>query len=108
MDAFRLDAAPEQLTAPGIFHINRQRALQLRVHAAVPSAPAAPAATVVRRAISNRCIRTPPVAGPAEVAVFHLETSPRDDIHVRILIDAPHPATLELSGNCGIRALAHE
>ena len=73
MDTFRLDATPEQLTAPGVFDINRQRALQLRINAAVPpSAP--PAATVVRPAISDRRIRTPPVAGPAEVAVFHLET----------------------------------
>src|SRR5262245_42897778 len=104
MDTSALDATPEQLTGAGIFHIDRQRAFKPRI--VVPAAPAAPAAIV--RPISNPRIRTPAIAVWAVVAGFHLKGSSRDDIDVRVFSDMPHPSTLELSGNSGIRALAHE
>ena len=43
MDMFTFDAAPQQRTGPGIFHINRQRAFNPRIRVPAPAAPAAPA-----------------------------------------------------------------
>src|SRR5262249_40416365 len=107
MEALPLGAAPQHRAGLRIFPLHRHRAAELLIDVAavVPSRPP----RVVPRAVITATppIRTAPSIGSV-VCVVGLIRPVADDVDVGILINAPHPTSLELCGNGRVRALALE